>query len=96
MQRGESNVVKELNKPHTLKQHWDALSHTTRVVIVACSIAGLVLLVSFLTYYCISQGIKGRREKAIADADYEKEQQEFNYYRMEMMKGGFSQSSQRV
>lgn len=94
MQSGQSNVIKELNKPHTIKQHWEALSHTTRIVIISCSIGGLALLVAFLTYYCISQGIKGRKEKALADAEFEKEQQEFNFYRMQMMKGGFSKSSQ--
>lgn len=94
--RGESSTLKELNKPHTVEQHWDALSKTARIAIIACSIGGLVLLLSFLTYYCISQGIKGRKEKAVADAEFEKEQQEFNYYRMQMMKGGFAQSSYQV
>jgi len=44
-----------------------------------------VLLLPLLTYYCIDQGRKSRKEKAAADAEYEKEQQEFNYYRMQMM-----------
>jgi hypothetical protein len=96
IQRGQSTVIKELNKPHGIKQHWEALSRTTRIVIIACSIGGLILLVAILTYCCITQGKKGRKEKALADAEYEKEQQEFNFYRMQMMKGGFSKSSQPV
>jgi hypothetical protein len=96
MQRGESTVVKELHKPHTIKQHWEALSRTARIAIIACSIGGLILLIVGLTWCCISQGIKGRKEKALADAEYEKEQQEFDFYRLQMMKGGFSKSSQPV
>ena len=96
IQRGQSTVIKELNKPHTIKQHWEALSHTARIAIIASSIGGLVLLVAFLTFYCITQGINGRKEKALADEEFEKEQQEFNFYRMQMMKGGFSKAGQPV
>ena len=95
LRRGQSISLKELTRPHTLTQHWNALSHTTKIVIISCSIAGLVILLAFLTYYCISQGSKGRKEKALADAEYEKEQAEFNYYRMQMMKGGFSNTNEQ-
>jgi hypothetical protein len=38
----------------------------------------------------VVQARKGKKEKAIADAQWEKEQAEFNEYRMQMMHGGFS------
>lgn len=52
-----------------------------------------MLLIALLAC-CVVQGRKGKKEKAIADAQWEKEQAEFNQYRLSMMKGGFSQSAQ--
>lgn len=54
------------------------------------AIAGGGVLLAALLVCCVVQGRKGKKEKAIADAKWEKEQAEFNQYRMQMMNGGFS------
>jgi hypothetical protein len=91
---GNSTTVKVLTEPQGISGHWKALPQTTRTVIIACAIGGFVVLLIAVIVFCVVQGRKGKKERAIADAQYAKEQQESNEYRMRMMKGGFSQSSQ--
>ena len=95
---GTSAAIKEMSEPHGVSGHWHALPSTIRVAIIIASLSGLGLLVISGLGFCIWQGRKGRYEKAIADAAWEKEQAEFNQYRMQMMNGQFSakQYSQRV
>jgi beta-glucanase (GH16 family) len=90
---GTSAAVKQMSRPHGVKGHWRALPAGVRAAIVIASIAGLALLVLSCLGFCFWQGRKGRKEKAVADAQWEKEQAEFNQYRMQMMKGGFSASA---
>lgn len=82
--------------PKTLAGKWAALSQSARTAIIACSIGGAALLAIAVLACCITQARKGKKEKAIADAQYEKERAEFDSYRMQMMKGGFSSNSQPV
>jgi ABC-type uncharacterized transport system permease subunit len=83
-----------LNAPQGISGHWNALPKTTRTVIIACAIAGFAILLVAVIVFCVMQGRAGKKEKAIADAQWAKEQAESNEYRMRMMKGGFSASSQ--
>ena len=84
-----------MSKPHGVSGHWHALPAAVRAGIVIASIAGLAVLILAALGFCIWQGHKGKKEKEIADAQWEKEQAEFNNYRMQMMKGGFSAGSPR-
>jgi hypothetical protein len=58
--------------------------------LVIGAIAGAGVLLAALLVCCVVQARKGKKEKAIADAQWEKEQAEFNQYRMQMMNGTFS------
>jgi hypothetical protein len=91
---GNSTTLKVLTEPQGLAGHWNALPKTTRTVIIACAIGGFVLLLIAVIAFCVIQGRAGKKERAIADAQWAKEQQESNEYRMRMMNGGFSQSNQ--
>jgi len=90
---GNSTVLNAINKPQGLSGFWSTLSTGTKSGILIGSIAGAGVLLLALFACCIVQGRKGKKEKAIADAQWEKEQAEFNQYRLSMMNGGFSQSA---
>jgi tetrahydromethanopterin S-methyltransferase subunit F len=92
--RGNSTVLNEINKKTGVSGVWDRLTTGAKSGIVIGAIAGAGVLLAALLVCCIVQARKGKKEKAIADAQWEKEQAEFNEYRMQMMKGGFSQSVQ--
>ena len=93
---GNSTVLNEIYEPSGVNAVWTRLSAGAKSGIVIGAIAGAGIIVAGLLLCCIIQGRKGKKEKAIADAAYEKEQAEFNQYRMQMMKGGFSASAQPV
>ena len=84
-----------MSRPQGVSGHWRALPAGVRAGIVISAIAGLGVLILAALGFCIWQGRKGKKEKAIADAQWEKEQAEFQQYRMQMMKGGFSAGSPR-
>ncbi|KAF2432326.1 hypothetical protein EJ08DRAFT_630536 [Tothia fuscella] len=88
--QGNSTILKEIIAPSGVSGHWKALPKTARTAIIACAIGGFVILLLAVIAFCIVQGRKGKKERAIADAQWAKEQQETNQYRMQMMKGGFS------
>jgi hypothetical protein len=82
-----------MNAPQGVTGHWNAIPVGTRTAILACALGGFVLVVVALFAFCCIQGRKGKKEKAIADQEWEKEQAEFSQYRMQMMKGGFGHSN---
>jgi len=89
---GNSTVLNEIKRPQGVTGFWKNLTTGAKSgLIIGAAVGGGVLLAALLAC-CIMQGRKGKKEKAIADAQWEKEQAEFNQYRMQMMKGGFSHS----
>jgi len=88
--RGNSTVLNEIEKPTGVNGLWNTLTTGAKSGVVIGAIAGAGTLLAALLVCCIVQGRKGKKEKAIADAQWEKEQAEFNQYRMQMMNGGFS------
>ncbi|TLD37638.1 glycoside hydrolase family protein [Venturia nashicola] len=90
---GNSTVLNAINAPVGVTGHWNALSVATRTGILVGALGGFAVLFLASLIFCCVQGKKGREEKAIADAEWEKEQAEFSHYRMQMMKGGFGQSN---
>lgn len=88
--RGNSTVLQEIEKPTGIDGVWKSLTTGAKSGIVIGAIAGAGTLLAALLICCVVQARKGKKEKAIADAQWEKEQAEFNQYRMQMMNGGFS------
>jgi beta-lactamase regulating signal transducer with metallopeptidase domain len=70
----------------TLSQKWNSLSHTTQVGIAA-GIAGAILigLCAFI-FFCIRQRRAGRKERALEEAAWEKNNAELMAYRSTMEK----------
>jgi hypothetical protein len=93
---GNSTVLNEIHQKGGVSGLWQKMTTGAKSGLVIGAIAGAGVLLAALLVCCIVQGRKGKKEKAIADAQWEKEQAEFNEYRMQMMKGGFSQSTQPV
>ncbi|KAL9618207.1 MAG: hypothetical protein Q9160_007041 [Pyrenula sp. 1 TL-2023] len=67
-------------------QKWNSLSQTAKISIGA-SIAGVALLAAVIfAFCCIKQRRLGKKERALADAEYEKRTQELLTYRSEMQR----------
>ncbi|KAL8727794.1 MAG: hypothetical protein Q9181_005580 [Wetmoreana brouardii] len=95
---GNSTAEEELNKPPpmTASQRWNSLGPGAKIG-VACAVgASCLALILLSAVYCSRQRRAGRRERAIADADFEKEMRELSAYRATMAKGGFAVSSREV
>lgn len=88
--QGNSTILKEIEKPTGIGGFWQTLTTGAKSGIVIGAVSGAGVLLAALLICCIVQGRKGKKEKAIADAQWEKEQAEFNQYRMQMMNGQFS------
>jgi hypothetical protein len=68
----------------TAAQRWRALSSTAKIAI-ACSIAGVILLaILIMVFCCIKQRRAGKKERALADAEFEKGTVELLAFRAEM------------
>jgi hypothetical protein len=93
---GNSTVLSAIHEKQGVAGLWQKLTTGAKSGIVIGAIAGAGVLLTALLICCFVQARKGKKEKAVADAQWEKEQAEFNEYRMQMMKGGFSQNAQPV
>ncbi|KAF2097914.1 cell wall glucanase [Rhizodiscina lignyota] len=87
---GNSSIAENIWKPHGVKGHWDALPKAAQIAIVCAAIGVGVVLLAILTFCCIKQRRAGRRERAIADAEFEKGAAELMDYRRKMSEGGFA------
>ncbi len=94
--RGNSTVLNTINEKQGVAGLWQKLTTGAKSGIVIGAVAGAGVLLTALLICCFVQARKGKKEKAVADAQWEKEQAEFNEYRMQMIKGGFSQTAQSV
>ncbi|KAL8827227.1 MAG: hypothetical protein Q9170_007099 [Blastenia crenularia] len=95
---GNSTVEKELNAPPpmTAAQRWNKLSPGAKIGVGSAVGVSAVALVLLAAFYCVRQRKAGRKEKAMADADWEREAREMTAYRQQMAKGGFAVSSREV
>jgi beta-lactamase regulating signal transducer with metallopeptidase domain len=69
-----------------LSQKWKSLSHTTRVAIVAAIGAGALIALCAFIFFCIRQRRAGRNERALEEAEWEKNNAELMAYRSAMEK----------
>ncbi len=68
----------------TLKQKWNGLSSTTKIAIGASVGGAALILVVLSAFCCIRQRREGKRERALADAEFEKNTAEVLSYRAAM------------
>jgi hypothetical protein len=77
---GNNNV----STAESVAQRWKSLSNSAKVAIF-CSAAGVLLVaVTVMTFCCIRQRKAGKKERAIADAEFEKGATELLAFRAEM------------
>ena len=69
-----------------MSQKWNSLSHTTQVGIAAGIAGALLIGLSAFIFFCIRQRRAGRHEKALEDAEWEKNNAELMAYRSAMEK----------
>ncbi|KAF2481460.1 cell wall glucanase [Neohortaea acidophila] len=95
---GESAAYKAINHKQTTaiqnaEQKWNGLSTTAKIGIAAGVGGGFVIALIAFVFYCIKQRRAGRREKALADQEWEKQQSELVQYRHQMKRGYYAVSS---
>ena len=67
-------------------QKFQSLSKGAQIGIIAGAGSAAVILLGLLVFCCVKQRRSGRRERELADADYEKRTAELMSYRAEMGK----------
>jgi hypothetical protein len=80
-------------KPQGVKGHWDALPKAAQIAIIGSALGTGALLLLLLTFCCIKQRRAGRREKAIADAEFEKGEAELMEFRRQNSANGYMMRS---
>ena len=81
--RGNSTVAETLSAPppQTAAQRWAGLSTGAKIAVGTSTGAVILALIGLLTIYCVRQRRAGRRERALADASFEKHTAEMMAYR---------------
>lgn len=81
--RGNSTTADALNRPSpkTVAQRWAGLSTGAKIAIYVSIAAVTLAVIGVSTICCISQRKTGRRERALADANWEKDHAEAMAYR---------------
>ncbi|KAI4194225.1 MAG: hypothetical protein LQ350_007890 [Teloschistes chrysophthalmus] len=95
---GNSTISDELNKPPpmTASQRWNHLSSEAKAGVGGGIGASFVVMGLLAAVYCVRQRRSGRRERALADGQFESKTRELMEYRAKMSKGGFAVSSREV
>ncbi|THV64681.1 concanavalin A-like lectin/glucanase [Aureobasidium pullulans] len=78
---GNSTIAQRLAKPHGAEAHYKALPKWAQATIAAGSIAVFAIALVAFVFCCIKSRRAGRRERAAADALWEKEMQELAEYK---------------
>jgi len=93
---GESSTMKEIWSPKGVSGHWNVLPKAAQIAIVACSIGVAAVLAALMAFCCVRQRKAGRKEKAVADAMYEKDARELMEFRQGNAKKQFRVELSRV
>ncbi|KAF2151876.1 glycoside hydrolase family 16 protein [Myriangium duriaei CBS 260.36] len=82
---GNSTIANTLAKPHGVKMRWSNLPQGARIGIIGGAIGvGAICLILF-TFCCIKNRRAGRKERAIADAEWERNLTELQRYKQMMV-----------
>ena len=92
---GESKASKLLNKQAnyvSVAKKFSALPNGAKIGI-ACGVIGvaLIALIGFILF-CVKSRRQGKREKALADKQWNEHHNELMEYKQKMARGGFAQS----
>lgn len=93
---GNSTAAKYIWEPHGVKAHWNALPKAAQIAIIAGVLGVAALLFLLMVFCCIKQRRAGRREKKIADAEFEKGAAELMDYRRKAAAGAYGLTSNVV
>ncbi|KAL9005195.1 MAG: hypothetical protein Q9188_002031 [Gyalolechia gomerana] len=95
---GNSTIEKEINAPPPMSpsQRWNQLSPGAKIGVGSAVGVSAVALVVLGAVYCMRARKAGRKERALADAEFEREAREMTAYRQQMAKGGFAVSSREI
>lgn len=95
---GNSTIEKEINAPPpmTLSQRWNKLSPGAKIGVGSAVGVSAVVFIVLGAGYCVRARKVGRKERALADAEFEREAREMTSYRQQMAKGGFAVSSREI
>jgi len=78
---GNSTIYERLYAPHGISGQFNALSKAAKLGIAIAAISVTAILLALLIFCCIKQRRAGRREAAIADAEWERNQNELQQYK---------------
>ncbi|KAF2259812.1 hypothetical protein CC78DRAFT_536849 [Lojkania enalia] len=90
----KSEALQEIEKPHGVRNRWEALSKGAKIAIIASVIGFIVICACFITFCCIKQRRAGRREFAALQAEQNKEAAELLEYKRQMASGKFGYGNQ--
>jgi hypothetical protein len=78
---GNSTIAQRLARPRGAEAHYRALPKWAQAAIAAGSVAVFAIAVLGFAFCCIKSRRAGRRERAVADAQWEKDMQELAEYK---------------
>lgn len=78
---GNSTIAERLSKTHGVVAKFSSLSKTAKIAIAAGAISVFAIGIAVLTICCVRQRRAGRRERAVADAAWEKDMTELRQYK---------------
>ena len=86
---GNSSAAETLSAPPpiSVKQRWAGLSTGEKIGVAAGVLGFAVLLMGLFAWFCVRQRRAGRRERAVADAAYDRDTAELLEYRSQGRKG---------
>ena len=86
---GKSEAKEELDKPPTksVGQHWEGLSRGEKIGVAVGVIGFVALLAILMAFCCVKQRRLGRKEAALADAQYERDTAELIQFRAQGTRG---------
>ncbi|TKX18337.1 extracellular glycosidase-like protein 2 [Elsinoe australis] len=82
---GNSTVADYLSKPRGVNGRFNALSQGVKIGIIIAAISVAAILVLLIAFCCIKNRRAGRKEKAIADAEWERNVNELQQYKRMMV-----------
>lgn len=88
---GNSTIADRLAKPHGVKARYHALPNWAKAVIAAGSVAVVAIGLAVFVFCCVKSRRAGRRARAAADAQWEKDMNELDEYKKQQSQpaGGY-------
>jgi len=78
---GNSTIAERISKTHGVKASFNSLSKAAKIAVVAGILSAIAISIAVLTICCIRQRRAGKKERAMADAAWEKDMNELRQYK---------------